>query len=572
MPQFSMFAKKAEQIVVIDLSSRTTKAVRIRRQDERLALVDYVLLEAPEKNLTGEALGDHLRSVTKALNAAAREVIFLIGMGQSILRNIELPQGSIADLRRILKLNAKTVLQQDVSDFVFDCFIIPQTSEANPFEGLKSQKQFPVLVAGAKHQLIQDLQAAAKESGLVVCAITLSQMGMAGAAILAQPTAIQPEAVALVDLGFANSTISFLVGGVPLLTRVVSNGEEKFNSRLAEAFHAPQGATEELKPAIIQAKLQNLLAPIGQEFRAAIDYCEDLLSKRVRQGFVSGDLARSHLIVETLQDLEIPCQKLDLSNSLEIELSEGKKADLERHFPQLVNSIGAAAAWFQPDQPQVNLLAEEIEAAAAWRRDPVRLGTWAAGFVVLLLVLWAGFLKFESSRQNHQVKRYEAELVSLEKSSTEAAANSKKTAELERKLAVLEQHATNGFRWAPPLNALQQTIVPDIDLVRLKIEQSLRNVEVPASPKAAASTRKKTNCIEQITMTIVARNFAETAAEEKFIEAITSYPYFEKNLRKTDPVLLKNRLPRQVDPLDNTKTFTLFTLECFFAERVLGDE
>jgi hypothetical protein len=37
-------------------------------------------------------------------------------------------------------------------------------------------------------------------------------------------------------------------------------------------------------------------------------------------------------------------------------------------------------------------------------------------------------------------------------------------------------------------------------------------------------------------------------------------------------VLLKNRLLRQVDPLDPNRIFTLFTIECVYPERVLGYE
>ena len=77
---------------------------------------------------------------------------------------------------------------------------------------------------------------------------------------------------------------------------------------------------------------------------------------------------------------------------------------------------------------------------------------------------------------------------------------------------------------------------------------------------------------EQIFLTITAKNFANNQAEDKFIEQLLSLPYFKNTLRKKEPVLLKNRLLRQVDPLDPTKTFTLFTIDCVYPERVLGHE
>ena len=54
---------------------------------------------------------------------------------------------------------------------------------------------------------------------------------------------------------------------------------------------------------------------------------------------------------------------------------------------------------------------------------------------------------------------------------------------------------------------------------------------------------------------------------EKFIEAISSNEYFKENLRKDKPVLMLERLPKQVDPTNPNKDFVIFTLECYFQER-----
>jgi hypothetical protein len=91
--------------------------------------------------------------------------------------------------------------------------------------------------------------------------------------------------------------------------------------------------------------------------------------------------------------------------------------------------------------------------------------------------------------------------------------------------------------------------------------------------KAAKTTRAQpAQTKEQILLTITAKNFADNHAEDKFIESIASLPHFKGSLRKKEPVLLKNRLLRQVDPLDPNRIFTLFTIECVYPERVLGYE
>lgn len=73
-------------------------------------------------------------------------------------------------------------------------------------------------------------------------------------------------------------------------------------------------------------------------------------------------------------------------------------------------------------------------------------------------------------------------------------------------------------------------------------------------------------------MTITAKDYANPPAAEKFVETISALPYFKKNLREVAPILLKDRLPLQVDPLDPSRKFILFKLECFFADKVSLDE
>jgi hypothetical protein len=97
-------------------------------------------------------------------------------------------------------------------------------------------------------------------------------------------------------------------------------------------------------------------------------------------------------------------------------------------------------------------------------------------------------------------------------------------------------------------------------------------VDPPKGKAATNAPSKPAETREQIVLSITAKNFADTQAEDEFIERLASLPYFAESLRKTSPVILKNRSARQVDPLDPAKTFILLTIECVYPERVLGRE
>ena len=73
-------------------------------------------------------------------------------------------------------------------------------------------------------------------------------------------------------------------------------------------------------------------------------------------------------------------------------------------------------------------------------------------------------------------------------------------------------------------------------------------------------------------MTIQAKNYGDSQSIEKLIETIRADPLFAANLRREQPVLLKDVQPRQLDSSDPRRSFVFFTIECFFAERIIRDE
>src|ERR1035437_2788145 len=119
--------KKRAQVIAVDLGSRITKAVRLERRGELLALTRYALLDAPiaDKKISPEQLADHLHAVVEALGGNGKYIVVAAGLADAMVRQVELPQMPLDELRTVLKMNHKNYLQQDLPNHVFDCYIIP---------------------------------------------------------------------------------------------------------------------------------------------------------------------------------------------------------------------------------------------------------------------------------------------------------------------------------------------------------------------------------------------------------------------------------------------------------------
>jgi type IV pilus assembly protein PilM len=356
LPFINSQAKKRDQIVAIDLGGRTTKAVHVQRKGGGFHFVNYSVVDAPayEKGFSTEVLAEHLRSVTRTLGGnKVRSVTVAIGVTEALFRQIELPLMPLSDMRQMLKLNAKSYLQQDLPDHVFDCFFAGTTQPNKPTENAKPAAGAPkakVMVGSARKQLIDGIQAAVKAAGLVPDQVVPGLIGPANAFEMAEPEAFAKEVVALVEIGFKNTTITVLNSGEISLNRVMGIGGDRLTSGLAEAMGISYNEAENIKvgmPGEVQSSLDPLIHPLGRELRASIDFFENHADKTVTQVFVSGGSARSDFIMQALQtELMVPCKSWAPTSFLQVALPPEKLGDLEETAPQLTVAIGAAATSF----------------------------------------------------------------------------------------------------------------------------------------------------------------------------------------------------------------------------------
>jgi len=343
--------RKRDHLVSIDLGGRTTKAVQLQRNGQGLVLSGYALLDAPiyQKGLSADLLAEHLKSVIHMLGAGTRSVILAIGVSDSLVRHADLPGMPLADMRQVLKNSSKNYLQQDLPGHVFDCCFITSASNGQPLERAKLGMAGPkhrVLVAGARKQLIEEIQAAVKTAGLVADEIVPALIGPVNAFEMAMPEIFSGEVVALIDIGFQNTTICVLQQGELVISRVVAIGGDKLTSGLAEALAISYAEAEGIKvgmPTEVQAVLESLLLPLGRELRASLDFFEHQQDKPVTRVFFTGASARSEFVVRTLQtDLLVDCKLWNPLSFLRPALPPQLASELDKAGPQLAVAIGAA--------------------------------------------------------------------------------------------------------------------------------------------------------------------------------------------------------------------------------------
>jgi hypothetical protein len=218
---------------------------------------------------------------------------------------------------------------------------------------------------------------------------------------------------------------------------------------------------------------------------------------------------------------------------------------------------------------RINLLAEAQALEDLRRRDPVKRAIWVGVALVVLILAWSSSLQLKSLIARGELNRVNAQLNQRTNEFQQVLTNQRKLAEANRKLSMLQQMATNRMLHGTLLNALQQTTLDEVQLMRLRTDETyIYNEEIKAKTNSNDHVvpGRPASVTERITVTLEAKDSAPNPGDQvnKFKQAISQSPYFQTVLGKTNEVRLTNLSPPQT--LEG-KPFVLFTLECRFPEK-----
>ncbi len=218
---------------------------------------------------------------------------------------------------------------------------------------------------------------------------------------------------------------------------------------------------------------------------------------------------------------------------------------------------------------RINLLNEVLAEEDLRRRDPVKRSIFIGVFLVVLSLVWFSSSWLEYKLTQQKFSQVEIEIQSHTNEYVVVQADLKKISESQRRLDALNKLSTNRFLQGNLLNALQQIYVPNVQLVRLRLDQAY---------ESKAGTPDKTNSfgvvagrpgisVERITLTLDAKDAGATPGDQvnHFTETLARQDFFKSSLDTTNGIKLSNLSSVQSN-LGN-KPYVPFTLECRFPDK-----
>ena len=219
---------------------------------------------------------------------------------------------------------------------------------------------------------------------------------------------------------------------------------------------------------------------------------------------------------------------------------------------------------------RLNLLAEAQAAEEARRRDPVKRAAWVSALIIVVTLVWSSSLQLKAILINSEVSHLEAQISSQNNEYRQILDNQNRAADAKNKLEALRNLSANRRLQGNLLNALQKTTVDDVQLLRLRLEQTYvyfegtkartnEDIIIPGKPPTST---------EKTLLTLEGTDSCANPGDQlnKYKDALAANAYFKQVLLKTNGISLKNLAPPQISPF-NSKLSVAFTLECRYPEK-----
>jgi len=220
---------------------------------------------------------------------------------------------------------------------------------------------------------------------------------------------------------------------------------------------------------------------------------------------------------------------------------------------------------------RINLLAETQAMEDLRRRDPVKRTIFVGIFLGVAMLGWSGWIQAKAFKEKLALNSLEAQIANHTNEYQVVMENKKKLDDVNQKLAALHQLTMARLLNGNILNALQRTVIDDVQLTRLKtLHEYVTTEEVKAKTNSVGRTipAKPATITEKITLTLEARDSSPNPGDQvnKFQEAIADCSYFKTFLGKTNAVRLKE-YGTKTPGGEGGRPFVPFSLECKFPEK-----
>jgi len=307
-------------LVGLDIGSSAVKAVELASAGKSYRVVAYASeAMAPDSIvdgaiIDGAGVADTIRRVFDRLGTKTKDVAASLSGNAVIVKKINLPQMTDAELAESIKWEAEQYIPFDVQDVNLAYQIMPGADGAAP-------NSMDVLLVAAKKEKIADYTGVIAQAGRVPVVVDVDAFAIQNA-FEANYEADPGTVTALMNMGASAININIVTGPASIFTRDVSIGGNAYTEAIQREFNLTFERAEQVKcgaraaderpedvDAVLRAVSDNVLLEIQKTFDF---YRSTAASDRLDRVMICGGAARVQGFADALADrFGLPVEPLD---------------------------------------------------------------------------------------------------------------------------------------------------------------------------------------------------------------------------------------------------------------------
>ncbi|HVM60732.1 MAG TPA: pilus assembly protein PilM [Verrucomicrobiae bacterium] len=368
--------RKPEIALGIDIGASQIKAAVVRRQRDKFELLEYALHPVPPssaKTYRSPEFCAELQKTVDGLKTTERHAYVTVSCSSAMVCQAEFPPAPLDEIKSALKLNSAGYLRRDFSSYYLDAFELkkgPTDSKSKPKEPDKSKDtakgkdaakakdadskprdkdtaKTTVLVGGATKEEVDACREALTTAKIKPRVIELTAVSVINAFQVSHPE-LKDEVVVLVDIGARMTSVNFLQGGLPLITRIMHFGGVQLTEYVGQVLMLkPQEAEEEKRKMSppVQELVKTAISPLAREIRSSIDFFERQHDLHVQRIYACGGSACSPPALTILGEaVGTPVECWNTVDSLDVSQFNGGTRRVHSIGPSLAGAVGVAVA------------------------------------------------------------------------------------------------------------------------------------------------------------------------------------------------------------------------------------
>jgi hypothetical protein len=198
------------------------------------------------------------------------------------------------------------------------------------------------------------------------------------------------------------------------------------------------------------------------------------------------------------------------------------------------------------------------------RKDPVKFAMFVGALLVALALVWFSGTWVQLLATKGSLKNVQAQIAKHTNDFAVVTLNRKKIEDCKKRLDSLDKLSDARFLQGQLLNALQQIYVPNVALIRLKLDQAITVKDGPANKSGGKSPGA---AVEKTLLTIDAKDLSANPGDQinRYKDAFTTSEYFKAVLEPNGVRLAGS--PSASQSGADGKPFVQFTIECRYPDK-----